>query len=138
MQVAAGGACELALARQLKDYGTKQAGLAQYSICAFADSLEVVPRTIAENSGLDATSVLSALHAAHAAGQCNAGVDVATGEPVDLGASAGLTDLFITKWWAIKLASDAVCTVLRVDQIIMAKQAGGPKPKGQGGWDNEE
>lgn len=134
--LAAGGAAEIAVARALKDFGARQPGLQQYSISAFADALEVVPRTIAENSGLDATTAVSALHAAHAAGNAHAGLDVATGEAKDLGAE-GLTDLYLTKWWALKLAADAVATVLRVDQIIMAKQAGGPKPKQQSGWDEE-
>ncbi len=49
----------------------------------------------------------------------------------------GIMDLHATKWWALKLASDAACTVLKVDQIIMAKQAGGPKPRGPGAMDED-
>jgi T-complex protein 1 subunit theta len=134
--VAGGGAAELAIARQLKEYGASQTDLKQYAICAFADALEVVPRTLAENSGLDATVAVSALHAAHAAGSAHAGLDVETGEPREL-AEDGLMDVFLAKWWAMKLAADAVATVLRVDQIIMAKQAGGPAPKQGGNWDEE-
>lgn len=52
--VAAGGGVEIALARRLKDHGTRQPGLQQYSICAYAEALEALPRTLAENSGLDA------------------------------------------------------------------------------------
>ena len=98
--------------------------------------LQVVPRTIAENSGLDATAAVAALAAAHAAGQPRAGLDVETGASADL-AEAGIVDLFATKWWALKLAAEAVCTVLRVDQIIMAKQAGGPKPRAGGDMDED-
>jgi len=97
---------------------------------------QVVPRTIAENSGLDATAVVAALAGAHAAGQAGAGLDVETGEPADL-SEQGIVDLFATKWWALKLAAEAVCTVLRVDQIIMAKQAGGPKPRADGAMDED-
>lgn len=97
---------------------------------------QVVPRIIAENSGLNATDVVSSLHAAHANGQQTAGLDIETGQPKDL-AEDGILDLFSAKWWALKLATDAVVTVLRVDQIIMAKQAGGPKPR-QGGGDDED
>lgn len=80
---------------------------------------------------------LRRLNAAHAAGQDFAGLDVETGEAKDL-REEGLTDLLLAKWWAIKLTGDAVSTVLRVDQIIMAKQAGGPKPPQAGGnWDEE-
>ena len=99
--------------------------------------LQVVPRTIAENAGLNATSVMSSLHAAHASGQQKAGLDIETGEPKDL-TEQHLYDLYSAKWWALKLATDAAVTVLRVDQIIMAKQAGGPKPRGPGAADDDD
>lgn len=80
---------------------------------------------------------LRKLNAAHAAGEKFAGLDVETGEAKDL-QEDGLTDLLLAKWWAIKLTGDVVSTVLRVDQIIMAKPAGGPKPpQAQGNWDEE-
>eukprot|EP00892_Ulva_mutabilis_P003331 jgi/Ulvmu1/136/UM001_0140.1 len=135
--VAAGGGVEIALARRLRDHGGRQPGLQQYSICAYADALETIPRILADNSGLDAEVCLRRLNAAHAAGQDFAGLDVETGEAKEL-QEEGLTDLLLAKWWAIKLTGDAVSTVLRVDQIIMAKQAGGPKPPQAGGnWDEE-
>lgn len=65
----------------------------------------------------------------------SAGVDIEGGAPRDLGAD-GITDVYSTKWWAVKLAADAAVTVLRIDQIIMSKQAGGPKPRGPGGDDD--
>lgn len=98
--------------------------------------VQVVPRTLAENSGLNASDVVASLAAAHASGQASAGVDLETGEPRDL-AQDDLYDLYLTKWWALKLASEAVCTVLRVDQIIMAKQAGGPRAPQQGPMDED-
>ena len=97
---------------------------------------QVVPRTISENSGLDASDVVASLAAAHAAGKSTAGVDVETGEPTDL-AEQDIYDLYLTKWWGLKLAAEAVCTVLRVDQIIMAKQAGGPKAPQPGAMDED-
>jgi len=133
--VPAGGASELEMARQVADFGKKQTGLDQYAIARFAEALEVVPRTIAENSGLPASEVVARLYAAHSAGQVNTGVDIESGVPKDL-STDGIMDLYATKWWAIKLATDAVITVLKVDQIIMAKQAGGPKPRGGDGDDD--
>ena len=124
----AGGATEIEVARQLAAWGRKETGLDQYAIAQFAEALEVVPRTIAENSGLDASDAVSALYAAHAAGQSTVGLDVETGLPRDL-AEDGIRDLYTAKWWAMKLAVDAAMTVLRIDQIIMAKVAGGPKPR---------
>lgn len=133
--VPAGGATELELARQVAEWGKKQPGLEQYAISKFAEAFEIVPRTLAENSGLNAADVVSALYAAHAQGQTTTGVDIEGGPPKDLG-TEGILDLYSTKWWAIKLAADAAVTILRVDQIIMSKQAGGPKPRGPGGDDD--
>lgn len=51
---------------------------------------------------------------------------------------AGILDLMVSKWWAIKLATEAARTVLSVDQIIVARQAGGPKPPGPNpNWDED-
>jgi T-complex protein 1 subunit theta len=130
--VAAGGATEIALAKRLSDYAKTQTGLDQYAIQKFAQALELVPRTLAENAGLDATSVIASLYAAHSSSNKNnnrMGVDVSGDqETVDLCESAGIVDLLEVKHWALKLAVDAARTVLRVDQIIMSKQAGGPGP----------
>lgn len=57
----------------------QETGLDQYAIVRYAEALEVVPRTIAENSGLSATDAVAALYNAHAAGQAGAGLDVETG-----------------------------------------------------------
>ncbi len=67
--MAAGGAPEIEIARRVGEFGRKQTGLEQYAIARFAEAFEVVPRTLAENSGLNATEVVSNLYAAHAAGQ---------------------------------------------------------------------
>lgn len=134
--VPAGGASEIEISRRLQIMGRKETGLGQYAIVKFAEALEVVPRTIAENSGLDATEAVAALYSAHTAGNANAGLDVEGGPPTDLSAR-GVVDLFITKWWALKLATDAATTILRIDQIIMAKVAGGPRPRA-GGMDEED
>ena len=134
--VPAGGATEIELAHRLAAYGRKQTGLDQYAIKKFAQALEVVPRTLAENAGVNATDCVYNLYAAHANGDVNAGVDI-TGEntSTDLGATQGIYDVFLVKYWALKYAVDAVCTVLRVDTIIMSKfagaAAGGAPPPGQ-------
>jgi|TARA_B100000405_G_scaffold253918_1_gene187986 T-complex protein 1 subunit theta len=130
----AGGATEIELAHRLAAFGRKQTGLDQYAIEKFARALEVVPRTLAENAGLNATDVVYNLYAAHANGETAAGVDVThEAQWCDLQAKESIADVYLVKWWALKLATEAVCTVLRVDQIIMAKQAGGPKGGGPGG-----
>lgn len=132
----AGGALEIELSRKLSSFARKQSGLEQYAIAKFAEALEVIPRTLAENSGSLASDVISNLYAAHASGDVNTGVDVEEGKIKDMGED-DVYDLFSTKWWALKFATEAAVTVMRVDQIIMAKQAGGPKPRGGPGDDDD-
>ena len=122
------GAIELRLADALQQYGEAQPGLDQYAITKFGLALEVVPRTLAENAGLDATNMIAEMYAAHKAGKQGVGIDVTEGCTGD----CGILDLLHTKKEAIKLATDAAVTVLRVDQIIMSKPAGGPKAPEQG------
>lgn len=127
--LAGAGAVELELARQLKAYAEEDKGLDQYAIRKFAEAFEVVPRTLAENSGADATSTIHALNTAHLAeGGKNIGFNVEDSVPFDA-AAAHVYDLYATKFNALRLAVDAAITVLKVDQIVMAKPAGGPKPR---------
>ncbi len=81
-----------------------------------AESLEVVPRTLAENSGQLATEAISALYAAHQAGNTEHGVDIEDGSAKGMRA-AGVLDVLATKRSAVKLAADAAITVLRVDTV---------------------
>ena len=131
-----GGAVEAELSHKISMLASREAGLDQYAIASFAEALEVVPRTIAENSSLPATDVVASLLAAHAAGNSMDGLDIETGKPRDL-TKDGIFDLYSTKWWALKLAVDAAVTVLRIDQIIMARVAGGPRPP-RGGHGDED
>lgn len=123
------GAAEMAMARDIMAFGDRAPGLDQYAIRAFGKALEIVPRILAQNSGQTATDVLAALGAAHATGASTSGVDI-TGES-DTGVIdakvADILDLCTTKESALRLAIDAAVTVLRVDQIIMSKPAGGGK-----------
>ena len=118
------GATEMALSLKLQQLADVSPGLDQYAIRAFAKALEVVPRTLAETAGLDATKMLADLNAAHANGNDKAGVNLEEGK-VD---STDIVDLLNTKTSALTLAVDAALTVLRVDQIIMSKQAGAGGP----------
>eukprot|EP00038_Savillea_parva_P007711 m.172037 g.172037 ORF g.172037 m.172037 type:complete len:549 (+) comp13463_c0_seq1:46-1692(+) len=125
------GATEIALASKLERYGQAQTGLEQYAICAFAEALEAIPQVLAENAGVKAKDTVSLLYAAHAKGETCAGVDIEQDKPATLDAAkAGIFDNFPTKRWGLTFATNAAATVLRVDQIIMAKKAGGPNPGG--------
>ncbi|XP_010257708.1 PREDICTED: T-complex protein 1 subunit theta [Nelumbo nucifera] len=119
-------ASEIELARRLKEFSFKETGLDQYAIAKFAESFEMVPKTLADNAGLNAMEIISTLYADHAAGKTKVGIDLEEGVCKDVTAM-DIWDLHVTKFFALKYAADAACTVLRVDQIIMAKPAGGPK-----------
>ncbi|CAO1620472.1 unnamed protein product [Parajaminaea phylloscopi] len=138
------GATEMELARRVADYGEKTPGLNQHSIRKFAEALEVVPRTLAENAGLDATQVVSTLSARHALGVEGEdfGVDIEGeggegGEGVVSTKQTHVFDVLSAKHWAIKYAVGAAITVLNVDSIIMSKPAGIKAPKHNPNWDDD-
>lgn len=146
------GAVEIELARRIDSIAEKMEGLDQYAVQQFARALEVFPKLLAENAGLkvcfwlyrlsssykfQATEALSTLRAAHEAGQTSQGVEVLSGKIVNA-VESNVLDLFAAKNLALKLASDAASTVLIVDQIIMAKPAGGPPVKGPKAQDEDD
>ncbi|KAI4364407.1 hypothetical protein MLD38_020503 [Melastoma candidum] len=130
-------ATEIELARRLKEFSFKETGLDQYAIAKFAESFEMVPKTLAENAGLNAMEIISSLYERHASGSTKVGIDLEGGACVDISGSSGPWDLYITKFFALKYAADAACTVLRVDQIIMSKPAGGPRREQPAGMDDD-
>ncbi|KAH9219825.1 chaperonin Cpn60/TCP-1 family [Leptodontidium sp. 2 PMI_412] len=135
------GATEMQLVERIQAFGDKTPGLAQYSIRKFGEAFEVIPRTLAESAGLDATEVLSRLYTAHhKKDDWDTGVDIENEDNTGIldAKDEGILDLMISKSWAIKLATEAARTVLSVDQIIVARQAGGPKPPGPNpNWDED-
>ena len=114
-----GGAVEVEIARRLRDYADSVTGREQLAVEAFADSLELIPRVLAENAGLDAIDLLVDLRAAHEAGDQNAGLDVFAGEVVDT-ADAGVVETAHAKEQAIASAAEAANLVLKIDDIISA------------------
>ncbi|KAK3399230.1 T-complex protein 1 subunit theta [Sordaria brevicollis] len=135
------GATEVQLVERIQAVGDRTQGLAQYSIKKYGEAFEVVPRILAESAGLDATEVLSRLYAAHQKKDTwSTGVDIENNDNSGTldAVKEGILDLLVTKQWAIKLATEAARTVLSVDQIIVARQAGGPKPPGPNpNWDED-
>ncbi|KAK8712209.1 hypothetical protein V6N13_147456 [Hibiscus sabdariffa] len=128
-------ATEIELARRLKEFSFKEIGLDQYAIAKFAESFELVPRTLSENAGLNPMDIISKLYEKHASGNTKVGIDLRGGDSEDGVckdvSTMNIWDLYVTKFFALKYAADAACTVLRVDQIIMAKPAGGPARRDQ-------
>ncbi|KAK3828459.1 MAG: T-complex protein 1 theta subunit [Benniella sp.] len=135
------GASEMELLKRLLIVGEKTPGLNQHSIKKFAEAFEVIPRTLAENAGMDATEVVSKMYASHHADDSGVmGVDVESENNGLLDAhGAGIFDVLSAKSQAIRLATETAITVLRVDQLIMSKPAGGPvvPKKQQQHWDED-
>ncbi|MCW7074998.1 MAG: thermosome subunit beta [Candidatus Methanospirare jalkutatii] len=119
--VAGGGAVETELALRLKEFSTTLKGREQLAVEKFAEALEIIPRTLAENSGLDPIDKLVELKAAHEAGNKNAGLDVYTGEIVDMW-ERGVIEPLRTKKQAISSAVEAATMILRIDDVIASKR----------------
>uniref|UniRef100_A0A1B6L1Y9 T-complex protein 1 subunit theta n=1 Tax=Graphocephala atropunctata TaxID=36148 RepID=A0A1B6L1Y9_9HEMI len=125
------GAVEIELARQVSSYGETLPGLDQYAVTKFATALESFVKTLSDNTGVKSNEVLSKLYAAHQEGKVNFGFDIQDDRGAIIDAKeAGIFDLYLTVMWGLKFATNAACTILKVDQIIMAKRAGGPKAPG--------
>lgn len=128
------GAVEIQLAKQLATYADLLPGLEQYSVRKFATALETFPKALADNSGVNGSEIVNKLYLEHKMGNFTHGVDIESQSPstIDVTKSKCL-DLYVTKYWGLKYAVEAAATVLKVNQIIMAKRAGGPKPRQQQG-----
>jgi len=131
--VAGGGAPEVELARQLRDFADSVTGREQLAVEAFAGALEVVPRTLAENAGLDPIDSLVDLRARHEAGDVSAGLDVYTGATADMMAQHVVEPVRV-KLQAIESATEAVELLLRIDDVVAA----GDLEKGGEAYDEME
>lgn len=132
------GAVEIELAQRLSEYADTLPGLEQYAVRKFAVALEAFPKALADNSGINATEVINKLYLSHKAGNKNDGFDIDAELPATIDVTkTKVLDLYVTKMWGLKYAVSAAGTILKVDQIIMAKRAGGPKPRQQAGSDDE-
>ena len=118
--VAGGGAIESEIAKGLRGYAPKVGGREQLAVEAFADSVEIVPKTLAENAGLESIDILVALRAAHEKPKGHLmGVDVFTGKIVDMH-EKGVIEPSLVKEQAMKSAIEVASMILRIDDVIAA------------------
>jgi thermosome len=134
--VAGGGSVETELALKLRDYGASLKGREQLAVEKFAEAMEIIPRTLAENSGLDPIDKLVALKAAHERGEKYAGLDVYTGKIVDMRANNVIEPLR-TKRQAVQSAAEAAIMILKIDDVIASKKGMPAPPGGAGGMPEE-
>lgn len=134
--VPGGGAPEIELARRLREYAETVGGREQLAIGAFADAVEIIPRTLAESAGLDVIDILVDLRARHDKGEINAGILVLEGKVGDMW-KQGIIEPLKIKTQAIKSASEASSMILRIDDVIASTKkggmGGGMPPGGMGG-----
>src|SRR5208337_2725327 len=129
--VAGGGAPETELSLRLHEYAATVGGREQLAINAFADALEVIPKTLAENAGLDTIDTLVELRSKHEQGMTTAGLNVFTGAAIDM-VDAGVVEPLRTKTQAIGSASESAIMILRIDDVIAASKLSAP-PMPEGG-----
>lgn len=121
--VAGAGAPEMEVAKELRKFADSLSGREQLAVLAFAESLEVIPRTLAENAGMDPIDIITELKNAHDKKQVWAGVDVNNGKVMDAWKNGVLEPLKI-KTQAISSASEVAQMILRIDDVISGgKQA---------------
>jgi thermosome len=140
--VPGGGASEEEVATRLREFGKSFSGREQLAVFKFAEAMEEIPLTLAENSGLDPVDILVELRSAHAKGEKEFGVDVGTGMVKDM-TKVNVVEPASVKKQAIKSATEAAITLLKIDDVIAASAPkkgpappeGGPEgmPPGMGG-----
>jgi len=141
--ISGGGSSAMEIALALRDFASTVGGREQIAIEAFADAVEVIPRTLAENAGLDPIDILIELRQQHKKGNKAAGINVFSGKVSDMRKENVIEPIRVGSQ-AISSATDAAVMVLRIDDVIAAKSGGGGAPgggkggEGGDGGDGEE
>ena len=125
--VAGAGATEVELARELLKFSDKLEGREQLAVKAFAESMEIIPRTLAENAGLDPIDILTSLKSAHEKKQTWAGINVFSGKVVDAWKEGVIEPLKI-KTQAISSAAEVAEMILRIDDVIAGSGSSNSEP----------
>jgi len=138
--VPGGGAVEIEIAKELRKYATKVDGREQLAVEAFASAMEVIPRSLAENAGLEPIDILAQLRAAHdTSSNKNIGINIYEGK-LQNSIDNGVIEPIMVKEQAIKSAAESAAMILRIDDVITSKAPkGGPGgPGGMPGGMGEE
>ena len=133
--VAGGGAVDIEIARKLRAYAEKLKGRERLAVAAFADAIEVIPTTLAENAGMDPIDAMAELQSRHAKGEKWAGVEALESKIADM-EKLEVIEPMVVKAQAIKSATEAATLLLKIDDVIASTKSKGPPPgaEGMGGW----
>jgi len=118
--IAGGGSPEVEAALRLKEYALGMTGMDSYCMKAFADALEVIPYTLAENAGMKPIDIVTELRKKHAEGETGCGINVKKGAVSDMYELNVLQPLLVSSS-AINLATETVCMILKVDDLIVVQ-----------------
>ena len=134
-----GGALACEICQNLRDYASELEGREQYAVNAFADAVESIPATLAENAGLDPIDIIVDLRSAHAEGKATYGVDIGKGKVGDMKSARVLEPSLVSKQ-IVMSAAEAAQMILKIDDVISSKGGGGMggPPGGPGGMDDDE
>ena len=131
--VTGAGAVEAELSKRLRDYATKVGGREQLAVEAFAETLEMIPKTLAENGGLNPIDIIVSLRSAHEKKDgVDMGVDVLKGGVKDMKKQGVIEPLRVVEQ-AIRSATEAASMILRIDDVIAAAKPPPTPPPPQGG-----
>ncbi len=130
--VAGAGSPEIELALRLRDYASTLKGREQLSVAKFAEALEIIPKTLAENAGLDPINMLVELRSQHEKGNRDAGLNVFTGEAENMW-NNGVIEPLRVKTQAINSATETAIMILRIDDVLAASGGGAEPGQGCGG-----
>lgn len=128
--VAGGGSPEVEVALRLDEYASTLEGREQLAVRAYAEALEVIPKTLAENAGLDPIDMLMDLRSSHENGNKSAGLDVFQGKVIDMW-DAFVVEPLKVKTQAINAATESAIMILRIDDVIATTKSAAP-PAGAG------
>ncbi|KAK6153999.1 hypothetical protein DH2020_013638 [Rehmannia glutinosa] len=118
--IAGGGAPEIELSRQLGAWAKVLQGMEGYCVKAFAEALEVIPYTLAENAGLNPIAIVTELRNRHAQGEINAGINVRKGQITNI-LEENVVQPLLVSTSAISLATECVRMILKIDDIVTVR-----------------
>ncbi|KAE9453926.1 hypothetical protein C3L33_14176, partial [Rhododendron williamsianum] len=118
--IAGGGAPEIELSRQLGAWAKALQGMESYCVRSFAEALEVIPYTLAENAGLNPITIVTELRNRHAQGEINAGINVRKGQITNI-LEENVVQPLLVSTSAITLATECVRMILKIDDIVTVR-----------------
>ncbi|OLC25790.1 MAG: thermosome subunit [Thaumarchaeota archaeon 13_1_40CM_4_48_7] len=132
--LAGGGAPEAFAATKVREWAHTLSGREQLAAEKFAEALEVIPLSLAENAGMDLIDTLTEIRAKQSKGSYSIGIDARNGKVADM-SKLDIVEPLVVKEQIIKSATEAACMILRIDDVIASSKSGGPSgpPGGMGG-----